>query len=141
MYEIRAYARRVLCSGLSPRLDLMRSTARWTELILHRDGHWQTELAVIHPGVLVPRHRHRLVDSLDVAVGGEGVFDVEPLIHRMRWGGSLPGSLIGSAVGIPRLAWHGGSVGDQGGAFLSFQRWIGEAKHVTEDWEEWTGQR
>jgi hypothetical protein len=103
--------------------------------ILFRDGCWQVELLMIHPGSSSPLHRHNFCESADVLLGGD-------------LAGSIDGHYIGKPRGenlqaniqnLPLGAWHGGST-DKGLIALSFQKWIGrEPTFIANDWEPFPG--
>ena len=137
--SLRAYARWIMDFGWRPRLSLMRSEERWAEIVLHRDGCWQTELAVIRPGVVVPRHRHHTVESLDCVVGGSGSLTILPHCENLTISDLdvLPGPILHCLLRVPKAAWHGGRTFEYGAAFLSFQRWDTDARLITQDWEAW----
>lgn len=122
---------------LAPQLHLIQSTDHWTEVVLYRETNWQVALIVIRPDVVVPRHRHVRVDSCDVALGGSGIVDIEPLHHGRIGEKAMRGPLAANLIRVPRRAWHGGKTGPQGGVFLSFQQWFGEPGMISEDWEPW----
>lgn len=103
------------------------------EIILFREACWQIELIAMLPGANVPKHRHKLCESCDVIVGGSG--DVS--IGRRKFAPILRGSIANSLLSVPRNVWHGGSPGEQGAAYLSFQKWIGPARLISDDWELW----
>jgi len=120
---------------LSRGLQEMRCAAQWIEVMIHRDGPWQTQLNVFLPGAVVPMHRHLRCDSVDVAIAGSGVVDVLPwrgvrLAQKKR-----DAPLAAQLMSIPRGVWHTGGPGDNGAVILSFQHWIGEPDFISADWE------
>lgn len=135
--SLKAYAREMLKGDrlrLSRGLQAMRCSREWVEIVLHRDGCWQTQLSVIMPGVTVPSHRHRRCDSYDITLSGSGLVDVEP-----RWL-NFPLANLDIALGaqllhVPKMAWHGGIAGPDGACMVSFQRWDGEPDFISADWE------
>ncbi|MES2959808.1 MAG: hypothetical protein V4792_16585 [Pseudomonadota bacterium] len=133
----KAYARRMLAGDrlqLARGLQAMRCGERWVEVVLHREGCFQTQLSVILPGVTVPVHRHLRCDSVDITLAGSGTADVWP-----RWPGfalaNLDAALGAQLLHVPRGAWHGGTAGPQGACMLSFQQWDGEPDFISADWE------
>jgi hypothetical protein len=105
------------------------------EVVLYRDGPWQCELIVGFPSKVIPRHRHLRADSCDLALGGAGlvsigsrIVNVNEILQR--------GSLAANLIRVPRDVWHGGELGAAGGAWLSFQHWIGEPDYLGNDWED-----
>ena len=131
MMGARAYARRMLAAGrlqLGTGLQRMLCSRGWVEVVLHREGAFQTQLSIILPGAIVPVHRHLLCDSYDVAVAGSGELSLWPLLLNVP--------LAPRLLHVPRGAWHGGRAGDQGAAYLSFQHWQGgEPDFISTDWE------
>jgi hypothetical protein len=136
--SLRAYAREMLradCLRLPRATQAMRCAAGWVEIVLHRSGPWQTELAIILAGVQVPQHRHPRCESFDLALAGSGCISVPPRVIDLcpRLDDAAP--LMAQLLHVPRGAWHGGQAGPAGGAFLTFQRWDGGPDFVGLDVE------
>jgi len=132
----RAFAKHMLAEGVQARpfigpLHAFGGIA--LEGVLFRDGSWQIELVTLFPHAVVPKHRHLRVDSVDLALGGDGVVIVGDRLMPPAKRGSLPANLLRIGRGI----WHEGSVGANGAQYLSFQQWDGEPGLISEDWQAW----
>jgi hypothetical protein len=135
----RAFARwmiegdRLLIKPDLSRIRLIRDFVM--EVVLYRDGPWQCELIVGFPGKVIPRHRHLRADSCDLALGGDGLVTIGSRVVQVSQ--TLQrGSLAANLIRVPRSVWHGGELGAAGGAWLSFQHWIGEPDYLGNDWED-----
>ena len=129
----RRFAREALKSGLplAPTGDL-RITERWTELVLYRAGARQIELVLLHPSVIVPRHKHLRCDSADVSLAGTGAFEIAGRTFDFLHDGQRRGKRL---FDVPRQIAHSGAAGVHGAAYLSFQVWQGEPDFIADDWE------
>lgn len=134
---LKHYARHMLEGDrlqLSRGLQAMRCSKQWVEIVLHRDGPWQTQMNVFMPGAIVPSHRHLRCESVDITLAGSGLVDVLPLCGLPLSNPShVP--LGAQLLRVPRNVWHGGIAGEHGSALLSFQHWIGEPDFISADWE------
>jgi hypothetical protein len=106
------------------------------EVVLYREGPWQCELVIGMPSKVIPRHRHLRVDSCDLALGGSGLVIIGSKVVHVNKTLSQRGSMSANLIRVPRGVWHGGELGDCGGAWLSFQHWIGDPAYLGEDWED-----
>lgn len=134
---VRHYARHMLSGDrllLSRGLQGMRCSARWVEIVIHKDGAFQTQLNVFLPGSIVPRHRHLRCDSVDITLAGSGTVDVLPAVG-VALANPVHVPLSAQTLHVPRGVWHGGEAGEHGAALLSFQHWIGEPDFISADWE------
>lgn len=113
----------------------LREGSGVTALVLHRDGQFQTELFLMHPGAAssVPMHRHPHVDSMEYFLTGGVQFT-----KNNRTDASLPRTPPWAAplLSVRARDWHAAAVEPEGAAFLSIQRWHeGFApSSVTLDW-------
>lgn len=130
----KAFARWALRENrlaLRPVLDGLQYTQNRVRAILFRSGPWQVELIAMAPNERVARHRHNRVSSVDVAIGGGGLIEIN---GRQR--SANRGDPIQRLVSVPAGAWHSGNAGRHGGLYLSFQQWLdGKPGHIFEDWE------
>lgn len=135
---VRHYARHMLEGDrlrLSRGLQAMRCAYQWVEIVLHRDGPWQTQLNVFLPGAAVPMHRHLRCDSVDITLAGSGLVDVLPW-RGVPLANPAHAPLAAQLLPVPRGVWHGGLAGEHGAALLSFQHWAdGEPDFISADWE------
>jgi hypothetical protein len=129
--------------ALAPHRDLVWTSHRHMAVgdqkmmtcILFRDGCWQVELLMIHPGSTSPLHRHNFCESADVLLCG----DLTGSIGGHFIGKPRGENLIANIQNLPLGAWHGGCT-DSGLVALSFQRWIGrEPTFIANDWEPFHG--
>lgn len=107
------------------------------ESILFREGPWQVELIVGWPNSKTAMHRHLRCASADLPLNGwaSGSAGGRPF--------AKPRSdvLVQQIRTVGRNEWHGGTAGDKGFVYLSFQQWFdGEPTFISQDWEAWTEQ-
>lgn len=110
-------------------------------LCIFRDKQFQVELYICKPNTTSPPHTHPGVDSAFVYLGGNIQFNLEgtDIPDVSQWqkpqeNGThmLFGKTISSPDGIPH--WLG--IGNEGGAFLSFEYWKDKPPvSVTVNWE------
>lgn len=134
----RAFARHMLRNDRLPLTIDPNRISCWNgkvlEVILFRECCWQVALVSGFPNVLVPRHRHNRVSSVELALGGKVIADVNSKALRMTYRGSLSANF----TRVPSGVWHGGAAGPEGVVFLSFQHWkSGEPDWLANDWEEY----
>ncbi len=132
----RAFARHMLSRGIAAQpllggLNAFGGIAM--EGVLYRSGEWQVELVALMPGAVVPKHRHMRVDSVDLALGGDGVVVVGNREMRQQRRGRAEANLLRIGKG----AWHEGAAGENGALYLSFQQWDGNPGLISEDWHAW----
>lgn len=132
----RAFARYMLEGGLKlrPVLDGLMTTGGIFESILFRESCWQIQLVTGLPGVNAGRHRHPHCASADLLLNGEVINTVGGRGTGVPRRGELAAQLRTIGAG----EWHGGSTGEKGLAFLSFQKWEGEPAYLGTDIEWWT---
>jgi hypothetical protein len=110
-------------------------------MVLCRLPPYQVELFMGYGPGLVPSHRHPHVDSFEVAISGDVRFVVEGKVKLTdsMLAAADDGSMIalGAMVRVRPNAWHGATVGDKGGSFLSIQHWLESVPptSVAHDWE------
>lgn len=107
----------------------VRSFGTFDCCVLHRRDRLQTEIVMIDPGAVIPRHTHPNVDSIDLLVRGNvSAFEID--------GTTLTRFVRGMGLRIPAGAPHGGTALAEGIGvwFLSCQRWRVPQKHIALDW-------
>jgi quercetin dioxygenase-like cupin family protein len=112
----------------------------FAQLVLHRQGQFQTQLCLCKPDAEIPEHSHPNVESvliyvtgeIDLKIGGQKVYEPGS-IHETESGGCSQNRHHGYiAAGQP----HSAKIGPAGGAFITCQRWIqGEPQTVEMDWQ------
>lgn len=111
--------------------DVYSRVAGNTGAVLFRDGQFQVQLFLGDPNTEITDHIHPNVDSFEVYLGGDFKFRIH--------GNYLTQDEILAQQFIQRVKpndWHGGSVGPNGGAFISIQYWLNDIKptSVHHDW-------
>lgn len=132
----RAFARHMLAGGrltLNPVRGSIRAFGGIAlECVVFKESCWQVELITMLPNVVIPRHKHMRVSSVDLALGlgddGHGVVGNAPMPQVQR------GSMLSNLLRIDKGAWHEGVVSSSGVMFLSFQQWDGEPALISQDW-------
>lgn len=103
------------------------------ESVLFRESCWQIELIAALPNSGAPMHRHMCCASADLLLNGS----VSGTVGGRSFSpprGPLEAQLKTIGVG----EWHGGSAGDNGFIYLSFQQWVtGEPTFISQDWDAW----
>jgi hypothetical protein len=109
-------------------------------LVLFREGQYQVELYICKPNTSSPNHHHPGVDSFFVYLGGnlEISFDgvlTQSLRDLQKEGPNGRHFLLGQFITHPSSTGHSLEVFDEGGAFLSFEKWnTQEPSSVTVNW-------
>lgn len=116
-------------------LQSMKTGMGATEVVLFREACWQVTLLVLEPNLLVPSHKHHRVDSVDLAIAGDGFANIGSTVRARAVSAAAGLALMSQLQRVPKGVAHGGSAGPVGGCFLSFQRWDGEPDSVMNDWE------
>lgn len=103
--------------------------------VIFRESCWQAELVFGIRNAPIERHRHNRVDACDLMLGGYVAAEVNNIpVRRMMQRGKLMANLNSVPVGV----WHGGSAGENGAAFISFEHWLeGEPTWIGDDWEKY----
>lgn len=134
----RTFARRMMEGGALPLRPLYDQVMTYQhdhpvmESILFREGRWQVELIVGTPHSSSPRHRHLRCASADLLLSGTVSGRVEG-----RTFAPPRGDLLSQLKTIGKGEWHGGSSGELGLIYLSFQMWDGQPTFISQDWEAW----
>jgi len=88
---------------------------RISGVVLYRQNEYQVELFIPQENCEVKQHIHPDVDSFEVYLCGEMVFNLD--------GTDYAQSTIGDTLPVPSTCYHGGATGEEGAAFLSIQKW------------------
>ena len=101
-----------------------------TGVVLYRKAPYQVELFIVKPNSIIKQHIHPNVDSYEVNLSGNVVFECDGIKHSDC-----------TPVRVKPESWHGGSFGTQGGSFLSVQKWLNgvEPTFVGDDWKAHDG--
>ena len=113
----------------------IRNYGAVTTIVLHREGQFQTELVISHPGSpeWPGEHRHPNVDSIEIEVYDchgltrNGEFVTKPdFVHEGRY-----------FVHLSPNDFHGSKSNENGISLLSCQKWLNgvEPSSVGTDWE------
>ena len=86
--------------------------------VLHREGQFQTQLFIAEPNVVVPDHIHPNVDSFEVALHGTTLRHSGMTLITPQY------DCAGSAIYVGHNDWHGGVASEDGGCFMSVQKWL-----------------
>lgn len=112
---------------------------------LYRDGEWQVQLLSIKPNSIIIEHRHPNVDTYEVYFSGQHVLGMNSkVLYTLEDLAKLQDPQLPTPFGFgvaTRIAppdWHWVKFGEQGGSFLSIQKWLNGVKptSVGHDWEE-----
>jgi hypothetical protein len=112
-------------------------------LVLYRKGQYQVELYTCKPSTQAPLHQHPNVDSLFIYLAGnidfgmaDGSFtDLAKYQHETPEGNHM---LLGKTAAALNGAAHTLRVYEEGGAFLSFEKWLND--DPTSVTVHWTGE-
>lgn len=104
-------------------------------VILYRDEEYQAELFIVRPDASerCGEHGHPDIDSMEVAISGELYFTLNgrPIRNRKRVRAVSPDGALatyGEQVRVRPGEPHTAYVGQDGGCFLSLQRWLNGVK-------------
>ena len=100
--------------------------------VLHRDGQFQTQLFIVQPNFVVPNHIHPNVDSFEVALHGA------TLSHSGVTVLSPAHDVPGGSIYVNHNDWHGGFASEDGGCFLSVQKWLNNVPPTSVE-NDWSG--
>lgn len=111
----------------------------FAQIVLDREGQFQTQLCLAKPNAEIPDHGHPNVEQLLVHVTGEVNLRIDgKLIYPAGEPHELPDGICsknGHCLQISAGQSHGASVGKSGGAFMTFQHWLqGTPTSVENDW-------
>lgn len=114
-------------------------------VVIYRNGPFQVQLFIFHPGCRIPPHRHGSVDSYEHYLCGQVYFhkNGQELLPKEDFYENADGIAApfvntrrSCMVHVKPRDWHGAEVGELGGSFLSIQRWsTGECGLIEFDWE------
>lgn len=123
-----------------PQHDAQAFVEGVTGLVLRRDGPFQVQLFICHPGTVIPEHCHPNVDSYEVGLRGmelrvRGRRVLPMRMAKLTDGAGLPVTL-GTFIRVKAGDLHSATAGEDGGAFLSVQHWLNGIKptSVGNDW-------
>lgn len=102
-------------------------------VVLYRQAPYQVQLFIMPPNSSIDDHIHPNVDSYEVFIGGDIVFRCN--------GESYKQNTLGNCIRVEPSSWHGGVFGEQGGCFLSIQKWLNGVPPTTvgHDWRDANG--
>jgi quercetin dioxygenase-like cupin family protein len=97
-------------------------------LVLYRQDEFQVELFITQPMTSGLSHIHPNVDSFEVYLSGD--------ISFVCQGETFNKNKLGDSLRIRPDYWHGGDFNENGGAFLSIQKWLNGVKptSIVTDW-------
>jgi len=97
-------------------------------LVIYRHEEFQVELFITQPMTKGLSHIHPNVDSFEVYLSGDISFDCQGEIFNTN--------KLGDSLRIRPDCWHGGDFNENGGAFLSIQKWLNGVKptSIVTDW-------
>jgi hypothetical protein len=110
------------------------------KIVLHRDPPFQvTLIAIWHPHIFIPEHRHPSVDTIQVLLSGQLTFFVDN--KKKKWeplgietNEDLP--LLRRTLAVPRNALHTAKTGKSGAVWWSFEEWgEGSMSTTVDDWD------
>lgn len=110
-----------------------------TGLTIYRSDPFQVQLFIVNPNVEIHEHQHPNVDSYEVALCGMRFTyrgqELKTFWDTADFQGLPKGSYL--ALRVRPEDKHGAFASDQGGAFLSVQRWLNGVRptSVGNDWE------
>ena len=102
-------------------------------IVLYRKEEYQVELFIPQSNSEIKKHIHPDVDSFEVYLCGEIVFNLNDLDYEPF--------TIGDSLPVPSDSFHGGIIGKEGAAFLSIQKWKNGVlpSSVGENWKDKKG--
>lgn len=114
----------------TPTDDSLNFVADTHGVVLFRHNEFQVELFVVKPNSEIKPHIHPNVDSFEVFISGDINF-----MCNDEW---FDKNIIGLTIRVKPNSFHGGLFGENGGCFLSIQRWLNEVKptFVGNDWAD-----
>jgi hypothetical protein len=129
------------CPIRPPFANAIYTTEMSHTLVLYRVGPFQVELCTCKPNSQAPMHSHPGVDSYFIYLTGnidfglsDGSFTDSASLQREGKGGAH--LLMGQGAHAMSGAMHTLKVKEEGGAFLSFEKWNGRTPDsVTVNWE------
>ncbi|MDD5189408.1 MAG: hypothetical protein PHE50_00015 [Dehalococcoidales bacterium] len=119
-------------------------------IVLYRKDEYQVQLFLVSPNTILPPHRHPNIDTIDVHLSGDIEFYVNGitlmcLSEHLKDHPHMPGisNCIGRTFRVRETDWHSAKIGEKGGSFLSFQRWLNGAipTNVGDDWTAETNEK
>ncbi|MGZ5050454.1 MAG: hypothetical protein ACXWF8_05275 [Methylobacter sp.] len=103
-----------------PRTTPISFYGNMTGVVLYRHENYQVELFIADPDSVAPSHVHPDVDSFELYLSGDLVFNIGGVVFDP----ALQDSLSFGPTRIRPDCWHDGKTGKIGGAFLSIQKWL-----------------
>jgi len=100
----------------TPKDGCMDFADKISGIVLYRSGQYQVQLFNLAPNAIIESHCHPNVDSYEVHIGGELAFEVDGCRHENR-------ALL-DQIRIFPSSMHKAFSGDQGGCFISVQKWL-----------------
>jgi hypothetical protein len=99
-------------------------------IVLFREGQYQVQLFILQPNSIILPHVHPNVDSYELYMGGDLLFEVDGVVHEQI-------SMFESIRVYPHSV-HSGIAGPRGGSFLSVQKWLNGVSPTTVgyDWSD-----
>ena len=125
---------------MPPFADGLIRVGKFSGITLHRQERWQTQLWLCDPNSEIPDHAHPHVDVMQLYVGGNLALrhKGEQVIHpeALRVGVAGLAMMRGAMLRVRPGETHGATIGPEGAAFITFQRWLdSEPTSVELDWE------
>ena len=121
---------------IAPPAEAMTNYDNMTGVCLYRSGCYQVQLFTARPNSAAPSHIHPNVDSYELYLSGDLDFVINGTVFKHQDIAMHP-----VPVRIFPSYWHEGITGDQGGCFLSIQKWLNGEKPtcVGRDWIDVNG--
>lgn len=104
-----------------------------TAISIFRKGHYQVELYLIHPEMVIPEHSHPRMEVIQFNLGGGSLFPPDDLGVCSSWGQTSENLLPGNS--------HGGETGTilgDGFMVLTLERWENPLE-ITSAAIQWSG--
>jgi hypothetical protein len=124
-----------------PALNSIHFMDDLTAVTLFRKDDFQVELVICKPNSEIPDHIHPNVDSFEVYISGSIMFRHQKelkvpkeIADSITWDGFSESR--GMRIRVKPDDWHGATIGESGGCFLSIQQWLNNIKPTTvgHDW-------
>lgn len=108
--------------------------------VLYRNDNFQVQLVTVRPNTEIIDHIHPNVDSFEVYLSGEIAFrrNQKKITGKKFWREhNKTCAYFGYFIRVNANDWHGATIGNMGGSFLSVQHWKNgtNPSSVHWDWE------
>jgi len=114
----------------TPKDNALNFVADTYGVVMYRYKEYQVEQFIVKPNSEIKPHTHPNVDSFEVFISGDINFMCDG-----NWSGP---NVLGKTIRVKPNSYHGGLFGEQGGCFLSIQKWLNNTTptFVGNDWQD-----